>query len=134
VEKQEIVLAIVGSREFEDFEYMKACIEIVRSQYNIRSIVSGGARGADSLGVKLAIQLKVPYKEFLPDWSTHGKVAGFIRNKDIVEACDVVAAFPIGESRGTRNTIKQAKKANKRVFIWEQNKDTILPSILDMLA
>jgi hypothetical protein len=134
VEKQGIVLAIVGSRDFDDLEYMRSCIPIISSQYDIKSIVSGGARGADTLSEQIAKDLNIPFKHFYADWDKFGKSAGFLRNKDIVEACDVVAAFPLGESRGTKDTIKQARKANRPVFIWEKSKDVILPSILDLLV
>jgi len=53
----------------------------------------------------------------LPDWNKFGKATGFIRNQQIVDACDVVLAFWYGKSKGTEHTISLAKKAKKTTFI-----------------
>ena len=83
-------------------------------------VISGGAKGADSLARKAALIMQpegVKYTEFPALWQTHGKAAGFIRNQQIVDACDVVLAFWDGKSRGTNHTIKLAKQAKKPTFI-----------------
>jgi hypothetical protein len=43
------------------------------------------------------------------DWAKYGPAAGPIRNKEIIDACDVVIAFWDGKSKGTANSIKLAK-------------------------
>ena len=79
-------------------------------------VVSGGAKGADSLGERFAKIWRCPVTIFKPDWSI-GKWAGFIRNQQIVDACDMVLAFWDGNSRGTKDTIHKAKIAKKPTFI-----------------
>ena len=51
-------------------------------------------------------------------WEKHGKSAGVIRNKVLVDDCDKVVVFWDGESPGTKNVISVASKASKllRVF------------------
>ena len=51
------------------------------------------------------------------DWERYGRAAGPKRNKLIVDAADVVIAFPSLYSKGTLNTIKLAKKAGKQVEV-----------------
>lgn len=111
-------VAIIGSREFNDYKLLeKSILEIiVNNNIDITKIISGGARGADKLSEIYANKYKIPIEIILPDWSI-GKSAGFIRNSDIINKCDIVIAFWNGISKGTLDSIKKAKKLNKTVFI-----------------
>jgi len=116
-------IAIVGSRTFDDYNFLKAILyKHTKGIPNSYSIVSGGAKGADSLAKQYAEEFKIPIKEFLPDWATHGKSAGPIRNEQIVEECDIVIAFWDGISRGTKNTVWLATKAQKPVYVYWSSK------------
>jgi len=82
-------------------------------------VVTGGAGGADKLGQKWAETNKIPVTLFTPDWNRFGKAAGIIRNQDIVDAADVILAFPSHSGKGTQNSIARAKIAKKPVIeIW----------------
>lgn len=80
-------------------------------------IISGGARGADLLAERFAMQYSIPTEIFLPDWAKYGKKAGLIRNKEIISSADQVIAFWDGESNGTRSSINIAKKLKKPLKI-----------------
>ena len=82
-------------------------------------IISGGARGADRLAHIYAQENKLEEHICWPDWEKHGKAAGFIRNREIVDASDEILAFWDGKSRGTANTIAIAKRQHKTVIIIE---------------
>ena len=116
-----MILAIVGSRTFTDFERMSSVLwDLFRVRRGTKpkdTIVSGGANGADTLAKQYAQEEETLYLEFPADWKTHGKAAGFIRNQDIVDACDVVLAFWDGKSKGTKDTIDRAARAKKPTFI-----------------
>jgi len=43
-------------------------------------LVSGGAKGADTLAERFAKELGIDCEVFLADWNKHGKAAGFIHN------------------------------------------------------
>lgn len=98
--------AIVGSRSFSD-EYLMI---ITLSKYSITHVISGGARGADSLAEAYADINNLPKTIILPDWDRFGRSAGFIRNKLIVNASEQVIAFWDGYSKGTADTIMYARK------------------------
>jgi predicted Rossmann fold nucleotide-binding protein DprA/Smf involved in DNA uptake len=106
-------IGIVGSRTFNDYLFMK---QILDRFFPCNKIISGGAKGADSLAAKYAKESNIELKEFLPDWNRYGKSAGFKRNKQIVDASDIIVAFWDGESRGTANTISLAHEQNKTVY------------------
>lgn len=115
-------LAIVGSRSFTDYGYLKKSLleficEFPNNYYgksiNITEVVSGGAEGADKLAERWAIDLDIALKIFYPDWNKYGKAAGPIRNKQIIDYCDILIAFWDKKSKGTWNSIDLALKQNK---------------------
>jgi hypothetical protein len=103
------ILAVVGSRSFDDYETLKATL----SKRSIDKIVSGGAIGADSLAARYAKENGIELIEFLPDWKKYGKTAGFLRNKQIIDAATHVIAFWDGNSRGTQHSMNLAKLFKK---------------------
>jgi hypothetical protein len=106
-------VAVIGSRGFNDYELVVKTL----SNLGITLLVSGGAIGADSLGEKYANEHDIPTLIFKPDWETHGKAAGMIRNTTIVENSDLVIAFWDGESKGTKDSITKAEKKGTKVLI-----------------
>lgn len=110
-------LAVVGSRSFEDLEKLSLVLDEIHSKNKISLIISGGAAGADSLAEVWAKLNSIPVQIFLPDWKKHGKSAGFIRNRDIINSCDSCVAFWDGTSKGTLNSILLAKTRKIRLKI-----------------
>lgn len=109
-------LAVVGSRTFNDYARMCEVLE----RFEIIEVISGGARGADALVERYARERGLPIREFAADLDTHGKSAGFLRNRDIVAAADEVVAFWDGRSRGTQHAIELARTSAKPVYIhWQ---------------
>ena len=104
---------VIGSRGFNDYELVVKTL----SNLHITLLVSGGAKGADTLGEKYANEHDIPTLIFKPDWEKHGKAAGMIRNTDIVNNADTVIAFWDGESKGTKDSISKAEKLGKNIMI-----------------
>lgn len=128
--KMELRLLIAGSRDFNDYDYLKQQLtEFVErhKDYNI-TIVSGNARGADKLGEQFGIENGIKIRRFIPQWDRYGKQAGFIRNNlmlDYIENTDgksVVIAFWDGKSKGTKHTITNAKKRNIETIVFNTEK------------
>ena len=73
-------------------------------------IISGGAKGVDSVAIDWAVVNWCQFFEFPADWKKYGKAAGHIRNKQMLDEGkpDVVLAFRGG--KGTANMIKQAEE------------------------
>lgn len=54
------------------------------------------------------------------DWKTHGKKAGVVRNRAMVEfGADLVCAFPVGPSVGTRDCIMRARVAGIPEWVFK---------------
>lgn len=114
-------LAVVGSRDFNDYDLLKTKLDQINERVKITLIISGGARGADSLAERWANEHKVETKIFYPDWDKYGKKAGFLRNEQIIKYCDAVVAFWDGKSKGTEHSINLAKVNNKYCIITKFN-------------
>ena len=116
-------VAIVGSRNF--FDDKKFCEEVddAREKWglklsDIKIIISGGARGADTMAEEFAVVNGLPFKKFLPQWDFYGKAAGPIRNRAIIECAKHVLAFPsLIRSIGTQSAIKLAKKYKRELIV-----------------
>lgn len=118
-----MIIGIVGSRGFNDYELMCDVLKM----FKITKIISGGAKGADSLAKKYAKEHNIPIIEYLPDWNKYGKSAGYIRNQDIVSNSEVIIAFWDMKSKGTKHSIDIATKMYKPLrvinYITKKYKD-----------
>ena len=104
-------LAIIGSRNCPPID-IEAHLKSMPD-----TIVSGGAKGADTYAREFAQKHNLNLIEFLPDYDKYGRKAPLVRNKLIVEECDCVLAFWDGKSRGTKFTIDYANEKGKPVKI-----------------
>ena len=104
---------IAGSRDFNDYELLKTKVDNILSQKKNTHkiyILSGKARGADSLGERYAVEHFLEVLFFPADWDTFGKCAGFKRNVEMANEADALIAFWDGESHGTKHMIDIATK------------------------
>ena len=125
---------VCGPRDFD--EYDTICDAIEESGFDITEIVSGSAKGVDTLGEQWATDNDIPFVIFKPDWNNvnkagakiktndWGKVynanAGFDRNAEMVDYADACIAIDTG-SAGTGSTIKLSKEANIPLFVYDVN-------------
>jgi hypothetical protein len=100
---------IAGSRDFTNYQFLVDSIyQLNYSEWT--EIVSGGAKGADTLGEQFAMSHKIPLTVFIADWKRYGNAAGPIRNNQMAENADMLVAFWDGKSKGTKNMIETAQK------------------------
>lgn len=115
---------VAGGRDFTDEKRLndvlwRLVLDEDRPLYDVSpEIVSGGARGADSLGTEFALKFDILAIMFWPDWAEHGKAAGPIRNKQMAEYADTLIAFWDGKSRGTKNMIETALKEGLEIHVY----------------
>lgn len=84
-------------------------MDAAHSQCNIRHLINGGAKGADTLARQWAESRNIPQSVYYAEWTKYGNAAGHIRNQRMLDAnpyIDYVIAFPGG--RGTANMIAKA--------------------------
>jgi len=106
---------IAGGRDFHDYGVLLNAI--VECDFNIQTVVSGGAKGVDALGERYAEQADVKLVVYPADWEKNGRAAGPIRNRKMAENADALIALWDGKSRGTKNMIETANKLGLLVYV-----------------
>jgi len=131
-----INIGIVGSRTYTNKDKIVKILDQCIKKYgaNKLCVVSGAARGADTLGRVIALQKGLNYIEFNPAHEQWNKYSGkpkewynkpyhvgnyFERNTFIAENSHILFAFiPKGHiSNGTQDTVNKMKKLNKPYYI-----------------
>jgi len=114
---------VAGGRDFNDYELLKEKLLKVLINYDFKDveIVSGSARGADSLGERFAKEFGCNLKMFPAEWEKWGKSAGYRRNAEMAKYGDACVCFWDGKSKGTKHMIDLATKEgiNLRVINYE---------------
>lgn len=84
-------------------------------------IISGGARGVDTMAIDWAVINYCPFTEYKADWKLYGERAGPIRNQQMLDEGkpDLVVAFRKGKSKGTTDMIRRARKAGIETIVIE---------------
>lgn len=124
---------IAGSRDITD--YNTVAMAIKNSGFKITEVVSGQARGVDTVGEVWAKSNGIPIKTFKPNWdditadgavvktNKYGKkynaMAGFQRNQEMADYADALIAIWKAKSSGTGDMIERARKAGLKVYIKE---------------
>lgn len=111
-------IIIAGGRDFKDYFLLeKECDRIIGNYPDMITIVSGAARGADSLGEQYALFNNYFIERYPADWDRYGKAAGYRRNEQMAQNADVLIAFWDGQSKGTKHMIDLAKTYELKVFV-----------------
>lgn len=114
-----------GSREFTDYTLLLEHTRALVVEHKITRIIHGGARGADTLFTRAAIELNLQLRIFPADWERYGRKgpdnAGNTRNQEMLDVGLPVAglAFPIDRSSGTRDMIRRLRLAGLPTAIVE---------------
>lgn len=103
---------IAGSRSVTTYASVEAAIAL--SGFAITELVSGTAQGVDHLGEVWAGLHNIPITRFPADWAQFGKMAGPMRNLEMVKYAlqgkGALLAIWDGKSRGTDNIIQIARE------------------------
>ena len=83
----------------------------------ITHLIEGEAYGADKMSAWWASAYDIKIERYPANWALHGKAAGYIRNKQMLEEGkpDLVIAFPGG--KGTADLLQKATRA--KIEIWQ---------------
>ncbi len=114
---------IAGSRGITSLDVVAFAVYKSGFFTKVTEIVSGGAKGVDSLGEAIAHRLGLPIKTFIPDWNKHGKKAGLLRNIEMAEYADALIAVWDGKSSGTKHMIEIAKAKGLNIYVYNLEKE-----------
>lgn len=111
-----MITIIAGSREGVTYEDIDAAVK--ECGWEITRVISGTARGADTLGEVWARFNNIPVSLYPANWQAHDKKAGYIRNTQMAEAADALIAVWDGQSPGTKQMIKIATDRKLKVSVY----------------
>ena len=108
-------IIIAGGRDFMDYNLLKEKTNKILQEKRVSHkivIISGCARGADTLGLRYASENAFDIEEYPANWDKYGKKAGYMRNVEMAENADALIAFWDGKSKGTKHMIDIATERN----------------------
>ena len=117
-------IIIAGGRDFDDYEYMSTKLSDLFKDQNVFNnkvikVISGMAKGADTLGIQYADEHKITKILFPANWKEYPRIAGFLRNYDMLSIATHLIAFWDGKSNGTKHMIEIAQMKGVPVWIFE---------------
>ncbi len=98
-------LIVAGGREIGNVPLIRREINQAWRDIGPFEVVSGTARGVDSIAADLAKQAGITVHEYPADWDRFGKSAGYRRNEQMASVATHLLAFWDGESKGTGHMI-----------------------------
>ena len=104
-------LLIAGSRSITDFDLSEYITE------DVDTILSGGAKGVDTLAEQYADKHKLSKIILRPKYNLYGKAAPLRRNEELVNMADRILIVWDGVSKGTKHTVAYATKTNKNIAV-----------------
>lgn len=113
-------IIIAGSRDFLDYRFLKSKLDFLLSKSGDQKItvISGMARGADSLGIKYASEKGFDAIKIPANWDLYGKRAGYLRNVEMAKIASHCVIFCLNESKGSIHMQNIAKQYNLGLRVY----------------
>lgn len=90
---------IAGSRTITDYKIVEKAI--IDSGFIISCVISGCAKGVDTLGEYWAINNNIRIIRYPANWNKNGKMAGYMRNIEMADIADALIVIIENNSRGS---------------------------------
>lgn len=99
---------IAGSRTITDYNIVEKAI--LDSRFNITKVISGMAKGVDTLGEKWAHINNIGIHLCPANWNKNGKKAGYMRNVEMADIADALIVIIENNSRGSSHMLTIARE------------------------
>jgi hypothetical protein len=115
------IMLVCGGRDYADKERLHVVLNGYLLDWGVIRVIAGGARGVDSFAEQWAKAQEVECVVYRADWAKHGRAAGPIRNRQMLDEGrpTLVVAFPGG--RGTADMIRRARSAGIEVAVIDKD-------------
>ena len=115
-------VVIAGSRDITDYDILLKAIK--ECPFKITEVISGCARGVDTLAENFAEDYGLKLHLFPADWKRLRNAAGPIRNAQMADFADAVLCVWDGKSPGTKDMMNQARKRGLPLYVFKVDPDT----------
>lgn len=102
-------ILVCGGRDYTDKEHVYSILDQCYSQNTKLEIISGMARGADTLAYEWAKERGVKCFEFPADWDRYKKAAGPLRNQQMIDEGFPDAGIAFKGTTGTADMVRRLK-------------------------
>ena len=103
---------VAGDRDYIDYDHIRAKMNALWDAIGPYELISGNARGVDTVSGNIAADADITIHDYPAKWDRHGKGAGPIRNKAMLDhPATYLLAFIAPHSRGTKDMVAQAHMA-----------------------
>jgi hypothetical protein len=113
---RDTVMLVCGGRNYTDKEQLWAALNGLLQDRAVLRVISGGAKGADTMAEEWAKAQGLECAVYHADWARLGRAARPIRNQQMLDEGrpTLVVAFPGG--RGTADMVRRARSAGVEVI------------------
>ena len=105
---------VAGSRGFTDYELMSR--ELDKLFWDSCEFEDRDIKVVSGMTIRYADERKLTKILFPANWKSYHRIAGFLRNEDMLFVATHLVVFSDGKSNGTRHMIEIAKK--RGIPIW----------------
>jgi len=112
-------VVVAGSREGVSEVLVKTTIDDILVKHPGATLVTGGARGVDTIAHLYAKSIGAHTEVYRAQWEMYGKSAGFKRNEIMVNLPDValvVCIYPGRRTIGTNHTASIARRKDIKIL------------------
>ena len=122
-----IRILVTGSRNWSDVEIVESALSnwwhTLRVAGDVTLVHGACPTGADHIADEIWTRWGQSVERHPADWRRHGRVAGPLRNQEMVDlGANVVLGFPLGDSPGTRGCMDRARLAGLTVINYGEHR------------
>lgn len=127
-------LMVCGSRSITNKDWVWQQIEKIVKLFDGKpvEILEGDASGVDKLAGEWANSHNVPVKVYPADWAANGPAAPHIRNRQMVDDCNISLILWDGNSNGTYEDLCYADKTKKPYFLRVYSENEVFSSKIEL--
>jgi hypothetical protein len=114
-------IIVAGSREGVNPQVVRAIVDRIYAKYPDATIVTGGARGVDTIADFYAKHLGMSTEVYPANWDKYGKRAGYLRNCEMANSLTensedfIVCIYPGRRTTGTAMMADIGRRAGFKV-------------------
>ena len=109
-------LIVSGSRYGVSKEWLEQVLSTIHEGTPIATLITGGASGVDTQAERWALIKRVPVLTYKADWTSHGRAAGPIRNRWMLEQHPEAAILIFPGGAGTSNMRRLVREKGRTVI------------------
>ncbi|WP_348679852.1 DUF2493 domain-containing protein [Alcanivorax profundi] len=118
-------ILVCGGRDFRDAALVQRSLQRLQRHNLLSLLIHGDASGADQLASQWAYQVGIDQVSYPANWTAHGRAAGPMRNRRMLQHGRPQAILAFAGGRGTADMIRIAEQA--ALPVWQPCEEEDIP-------